>query len=263
MNRKTRRKLAVGLIDEISQECEAWLCDPSSAYPFLDMVFSETPCFANERDANVITQSLERCARLGELLETVGRPGSAARLEKAVNAIKKELAKAQRGVDCGRSREQCLAAVKHTVRRFVARLNIVKSELASAEEPKPEAGGQGAQRIREGKCHHTTDFSTVVWFGEEYHFNETQGKCVEILWAEWEKDPEGKRTVHQRTIRDSISSENADFRLIQVFRTRDGMHRAWGRMIHKLGRGLFYLAKPARPTPNKKRPRKRKTKRGK
>jgi len=130
MNRKTRRKLAVGLIDEISQECEAWLRDPSSAYPFLDMVFSETPCFANERDANVITQSLERCARLGELLETVGRPGSVARLEKAVDAIKKELARAQRGVDCGHRRDQCLDAVKHTVRRFVARLKIVKSELA-------------------------------------------------------------------------------------------------------------------------------------
>ena len=112
------------------------------------------------------------------------------------------------------------------------------------------------------ECHHTSDFSKVTWYGTEYHFNETQAKCVSLLWREWEEDSDGKPTLHQRTIRDNIGSDNADFRLAHVFRLREGggMHPAWKGMIHGDGKGLFYLAEPTVPVQRRKVSRKRKTK---
>ena len=114
-------------------------------------------------------------------------------------------------------------------------------------------GGRGRPDPK-ANCTHTQDFSTVAWYGEEYHFNTTQSKCVEKLWAEWEKNPDGRPALHQRTIRDAIGSENADFRLIHVFRQKGEMHPAWGTMIHALGDGRFYLGKPL---PAKKKNRRR------
>jgi hypothetical protein len=93
-------------------------------------------------------------------------------------------------------------------------------------------------------CSHTADFSSVTWYGERYEFNETQAKCVAALWPEWEKDPDGKAALHQKTIRYTLKSENADFRLIHVFRHGKKPHPAWGHMIHPLGHGKFCLGKP-------------------
>lgn len=115
---------------------------------------------------------------------------------------------------------------------------------------------------RPPECHHTADFSTVTWYGTEHQFNETQAKCIKALWAEWEKNPTGRMGLHQRTIRAEIQSENADFRLIHVFREKEGMHPAWGDMIHKseAKRGMFYLAQPAKATRRGRAPKKHKRK---
>jgi hypothetical protein len=131
------------------------------------------------------------------------------------------------------------------------------------EASEPPAAAEQQKPKDMAKCHHTPDFTTVNWYGEEYHFNETEAKCVALLWAEWEKNPSGKPALHQRKIRDVTGSENPDFRLIHVFRHRNGQHRAWGRMIQTLGRGMFYLGKPTSPVTPRQQAKKagRKTKR--
>ena len=80
--------------------------------------------------------------------------------------------------------------------------------------------GNGPRIKEPAECSHTDDFTTVIWYSEEYHFNETQAKCIKALWSEWEGNTEGKPTLHQRTIRDKIKSENPDYRLIQTFRAK-------------------------------------------
>jgi len=128
--------------------------------------------------------------------------------------------------------------------------------VARMGKENPSATEGAGNRKPTPDCTHTADFSTVTWYGETFHFNEAEAKCIAALWAEWEKNPDGKAALHQKTIRRIIKSENADFRLIHVFRHKAGQHPAWGRMIHALGNGMFYLAKPTSSHTGKKRPKK-------
>ena len=118
--------------------------------------------------------------------------------------------------------------------------------------------GQGAPPApQKTDCSYTKDFSTVWWYGEEHHFNETEAACIRALWAAWEGNtkPTDKPALHQKTIRTQIKSENSDFRLIHVFRHGKKMNPAWGRMIHRLRPGTFYLSRPTNSSPARRQPR--------
>lgn len=132
-------------------------------------------------------------------------------------------------------------------------LAYVQADLAKRDGA-DAASNAGSEDRRRGETWFTKDFTTVGWYGQEYHFNRTQAGCVKILWLEWQKNPEGKPAVHRTTLRDAVHSDNSDFRLAHVFRG----HPAWRKMIHSLNGGKYYLGKPAgQPkTPAKKHRRK-------
>jgi hypothetical protein len=117
-------------------------------------------------------------------------------------------------------------------------------DTRAAEQPDSPAEYDG-----DAECTHTEDFSSVCWYGESFQFNRTESKCVRLLWEAWSTSPGGHMTLHQDTIRDGIESESETFRLALVFRHRGKPNRAWGRMIHSLGNGRFYLAKPTEKSP--------------
>ncbi len=89
---------------------------------------------------------------------------------------------------------------------------------------------------------HSADFTSINWFGRRYEFNKTQAKCIELLWAEWEK---GGLGLSEKTIRGEIGSENDNYRLVHTFRIKSGgQHPAWGTMIRTAGQGIFRLCAP-------------------
>ncbi|NLZ05578.1 MAG: hypothetical protein GXY19_10430 [Phycisphaerae bacterium] len=114
--------------------------------------------------------------------------------------------------------------------------------LAKEMEAEPPRGGKAV--LTESRCEHTEDFASVTWYGSDFQFNPTQARCVGVLWRAWQRLADRAPAVHQRTIRDEIESQNADFRLAHVFRSAGVMHPAWGTMIHSAGGGRFYLDKP-------------------
>lgn len=86
---------------------------------------------------------------------------------------------------------------------------------------------------------HGPDFTTVRWYGEEFHFDHRQqAKAIAVLWEAW---ADGGFGVHESTIADRIKSANLRFRLCHLFRE----HPAWGTMIQRAEkRGCYRLADP-------------------
>jgi len=100
----------------------------------------------------------------------------------------------------------------------------------------------GRQKTRKShdtyeEAHHSADFRSVIWFGQEYTFTANQAACIQMLWEAWENDtPE---------VSGAMLLENADIdqkRLSAVFRD----HPAWQTMICP-GRtkGAYRLSPPA------------------
>jgi len=140
-------------------------------------------------------------------------------------------------------------------------------ESKTQPQTEPEGAGQGSDTNPQAEaagdedggrpvtgCIPTEDFSSVVWYGHEYHFIAKQALCVKLLWAEWEKDPDAELGLREKTIGEKISSASDNYRLLYTFREKGRqMHPAWGQMIHARGDGSFYLAPPPTKKARKKR----------
>jgi hypothetical protein len=90
---------------------------------------------------------------------------------------------------------------------------------------------------------HSTDFTTVTWYGTEYTFAlGVQSAAVKALWEEWQKTGLG---LHQSTICKAVDAERDSFRMDKAFRG----NRALGTMIRSVGDGKYRLMKPTEPPP--------------
>lgn len=99
-------------------------------------------------------------------------------------------------------------------------------------------GGSG--QIDHEKPAHSSDFSTVNWFGKMYFFSGKQRLIVAHLWQEWDN---GTPCVNQADLLDAADSEC--LRLRDLFKRNS----AWGEMIqpghlHDGKPGTYCLAKP-------------------
>ncbi len=97
---------------------------------------------------------------------------------------------------------------------------------------------------------HSPDFRTVRWDGEIFAFNATQARVIAPLWQEYEA---GGRGLGALDLQEQADSGANRFRLRDVFRGPPPdrkVHPAWGRMIVRLGRGVYALA----PLPRVKTP---------
>jgi hypothetical protein len=105
--------------------------------------------------------------------------------------------------------------------------SVVGSLVGQAVEPDPVAVAT-----------HSTDFTTVKWFGTAYTFDDgLQAKAVGELWGEFEK---GEHGLSEKTIGERIGSSANNYRLANTFR----YHPAWGTMIVKVRQGIYRLQKP-------------------
>ncbi len=91
---------------------------------------------------------------------------------------------------------------------------------------------------------HSSDFTTVNWFGERFVFAKgNQAQAVRVLWEAWEQ---GGHALSQETIGERIKSSAARFELRKAFRRRANgktdQHPAWGTMIQPNGKGCYKLA---------------------
>ena len=92
--------------------------------------------------------------------------------------------------------------------------------------PAPEPAG----------ARHGPDFRSVNWFGQSYHFGESEALAVKVLWEAWEA---GTPDVGDRTL--LAASGASATRLADVFRGNP----AWGTLITEGGsRGTHRLADP-------------------
>jgi hypothetical protein len=132
--------------------------------------------------------------------------------------------------------------------------------VVGATEPMYFAADYGAQtrrslaRISRQACRllapsHSHDFSSARWYRRAFTFNATQARCVRLLWEAWET---GSPCVNEGTIGDGVGSTQATFRLRATFRSRQGIHPAWGAMIHHCGRGSYCLRSPSGGRPPEK-----------
>lgn len=95
---------------------------------------------------------------------------------------------------------------------------------------------------------HSSDFTSVNWFGTRYRFSKgNQAESVRVLWEAWEA---GEFSLSQETIGEEIGSHATRFELRKTFRQRkvEGRgfesHPAWGTMIQSVGKGCYRLVKP-------------------
>lgn len=122
--------------------------------------------------------------------------------------------------------KQLIGKIRYRAYRLVTTLKNTESDIKASQND---------------TCTHSADFSSVVWYGEQYTFNATQARCIEALWAEWKKGGLGLREL---TLKGKIDSANDKYRLAHTFRSNNKMHPAWGVMIHSRGDGYHYLDKP-------------------
>lgn len=95
---------------------------------------------------------------------------------------------------------------------------------------------------------HSSDFTSVTWFGTAYSFTKgLQAASVKVLWEAWVA---GTPNLSQETIGNKAGSANERFRLEHVFRPttkkkgKRESHPAWGTMIRSVGKGVFALSPP-------------------
>ncbi|MGA2068769.1 MAG: hypothetical protein ABSG86_27625 [Thermoguttaceae bacterium] len=73
---------------------------------------------------------------------------------------------------------------------------------------------------------HSLDFRSVHWYGEDYTFTKNQALCVKVLWAAWEE-----RTPEIGGTEIVARADVTQTRFIDVFRSNNKNHPAWGTMI--------------------------------
>lgn len=147
------------------------------------------------------------------------------------------------------------------LRMLIGQLSSVMGDkpLSISPSTRPEVLGQGERSIRGPhgeeermilpvEFDHTSDFSTVRWFGEQYTFSVKQAIVVRFLWDYWERKIPW---VHERTLIEEVNDELAvvdTVRLRDLFRSSGQQHPCWGTMIvpktKPNKRGLFGLCVP-------------------
>jgi len=139
--------------------------------------------------------------------------------------------------------KHCLKAYRHANEHRM-KLDKLSSRLAVEAEEIFEAKGKtkGSISDNEKKLEYSEDFTSVNWFGQKYQFNKTQALCVQILWGEWNNNKEFG--LSEKTICEKIGSAADNYKLKHTFRSRDGLHPAWGTMIQACGKGIFRLVEP-------------------
>lgn len=84
---------------------------------------------------------------------------------------------------------------------------------------------------------HSDDFSFISWKNESFHLNRSQAKVFELLYNE---SMNGTIGLHQSTLGKKLGSNNAQFRLLHIFRSSSGeMHPIWGRLIVPIEPGVY------------------------
>ena len=110
-----------------------------------------------------------------------------------------------------------------------------------------DTGVSDMRKAEEQSTRHSEDFTSVVWFGEQYQFNKgLQAASVKCLWKAWKN---GTPSLSQETIGERSGSAASNFRLAHVFRNLGKTHPAWGKMIVSAGKGMFKLAEPETECP--------------
>ena len=95
-------------------------------------------------------------------------------------------------------------------------------------------------------CFHNSEFTFVLWHGQEFHFKKgQQAHVVERLWGEWAaaeyRDGVG---VSQEALNECAGSGAGAFEVRKVFRSSNVAHPAWGTMIGSPQKGVFALYGP-------------------
>ncbi len=85
----------------------------------------------------------------------------------------------------------------------------------------------------------SADFRSVNWFGNDYTFTALQAKVVSLLWDGW---VDGVPDMGEATILTEAESESK--KLLDVFRSGDKRHPAWGTMIQSKTKGTYRLQEP-------------------
>ena len=75
-------------------------------------------------------------------------------------------------------------------------------------------------------CDHSSDYRFVRWPGGNFDFTEKQAACIKVLWLAAESC---MPSVSQREILDAAESDC--LRLRDLFKSKTGIHRAWGTLI--------------------------------
>jgi hypothetical protein len=119
---------------------------------------------------------------------------------------------------------------------FKDRARVARAMQEAAKDLFPAAGRPPSPRF-----HHSFDFRSVHWFGQDYCFTPYQAACVQRLWEAWEqRNPE----VSQAAV--LADAEIVDSkRLVDLFKGNS----AWGTMIvrGKL-KGAYRLQEPTPPS---------------
>lgn len=90
-----------------------------------------------------------------------------------------------------------------------------------------------------GEVAHSKDFRSVNWFGTSFSFTVGQANVVARLWQAWQ----GKnKYVSETALCDASGGESK--RVRDIFKQKNGQHPAWGSMIVKERRDLYYLKPP-------------------
>lgn len=85
---------------------------------------------------------------------------------------------------------------------------------------------------------HSEDFRCVNWYGMEYIFTPGQAGAVQHLWHAWES---GIPSCSSVAIIDATGGDSK--RVRDIFKGTE-THPAWGTMIRKQGRDMFFLLPP-------------------
>ena len=87
---------------------------------------------------------------------------------------------------------------------------------------------------------HSEDFRCVNWYGKVYSFTPGQAGVVRLLWQAWES---GVPSCSSLAITDAAGGDSS--RVRDIFKVTGAvMHPAFGTMICKRGRDMYFLHIP-------------------
>lgn len=113
----------------------------------------------------------------------------------------------------------------------------VIAQIGNVQEKQAETAAiEGAPKVMHAHIHHSADFHSVRWYGQNFTFTHQQAAVVTLLWQAWEN---GTPDLGQEHLLERSGSESG--RLRDVFKESQGMHPAWGEMVVESRRGVYRL----------------------